>query len=207
MWDWKTDRRVHFAVGLAVCLLAAKWLFTGSLLYSVEAIQGEVTRTVWDDQGNVKSVPVSAFTAGWLPLIFDFAITVMIGIGARVLVGAMSIFSGVKQAASEPSKLSKSGKSEAGKSETEASASGLQLSEQDQMRAAVIDLGRAAAANDVAALEQLRIALRQPQAMRELQAAYQAGDIEAANRLTAELNAMLEPAKAAAKKRGGTNVQ
>jgi hypothetical protein len=93
------------------------------------------------------------------------------------------------------------------KSETEASANGLQLSEQDQMRAAVIDLGRAAAANDVAALEQLRIALRQPQAMRELQAAYQAGDIEAANRLTAELNSMLEPAKAAAKKRGGTNVQ
>jgi hypothetical protein len=197
MWDWKNDRRVHFAIGLAVCLLAIKWLFTGSLLYSVEVIQGEVTKSVWDDMGNVKSVPVSTFLEGWLPLIFDFAITAFVAIGARVLVGGLSIFSGVQGVINGQVKP-----------KVEPAEAVVQpVGEQEQMRAAVIDLGRAAAANDAVALEQLRIALRQPQALRELQDAYRVGDIDAANRLTAELNAMLEPGKAAATRKRGGNVQ
>lgn len=94
-WDWKNDKRLHAAIGVAVVVLALKWMFTDSLLRSVEVLQGNVTRDQWDNNV-VTSVPVSTFLEGWLPLIYDGVVWLLVAVGSRVLFGAISGYTAVK---------------------------------------------------------------------------------------------------------------
>jgi hypothetical protein len=171
-WDWKNDRRIHFAVGLAVLVLACKWLITGSLLRSIEVLQGGVTTSVWDDMGNVKSVPVSTFMEGWLPLIFDFAVTLIVAIGAKIVAGSLTLFGGVRSTVSSPVVQA----NEAVPSDEKA-----------QALAWAQQLAIAAGANDKAAGDELWAKLRDYQLRKEIAAAVASGDMVAADSLLAEL--------------------
>ncbi len=64
------DKRVRFAIGLAVVLLAIKWLFSDSLLFAMSTIE----------EGNTGSA-----TTAFLPLVLDFFIGALVAIGAWVI--------------------------------------------------------------------------------------------------------------------------
>ncbi len=70
MSAWFADRRVQFAIGLAVVLVAAKWLFTGSLLYTADTLESGETGSV---------------TTAVVPLVLDILVGALIGIGAWVV--------------------------------------------------------------------------------------------------------------------------
>ena len=174
------DRRVQFAIGLAVVLLAVKWLFTGSLLMAADAI----------DEGKTGSVTTAA-----LPLVLDFVVGAMIAIGAWVvdLGGVLLGRIAGSAAASAPGGIS-------------GAAGVLIANDADAMRSNVIALGNAVAINEADSIEPLMTMIRQPFAIRELSEAYTSGDIERAERLNAELKKMhgagAAPSTAVAGKRG-----
>jgi hypothetical protein len=171
-WDWKNDRQIHFAIGLAVLVLACKWLITGSLLRSIEVLQGGVTTNVWDSTGNVESVPVSTFLEGWLPLIFDFVITLVVAIGAKIVAGSLTLFGGVRSTVSAPV--------------VEVS-DAVPSDEKAQALAWAQQLAIAAGANDKAVGDEVWAKLRDYQLRKEIAAAVAKNDMESADSLLAEL--------------------
>ncbi len=76
MGNWKTDRRVQLAVGLAVVFVAAKWLFSGSLFYAAV----DMTAQPADGQTSA-GLTISAL----LPIVFDLAIGGIIFLGSYAI--------------------------------------------------------------------------------------------------------------------------
>lgn len=189
-WDWKNDRRVQFAVGLAIVLVAAKWLFTGSLMSDVEVMRGQVTEQVMDEDGALKSVPVPT-SAGAISIAMDFLIGVLVTIGAWVLNLGGLIMGKLTNSTTSPSLADESPPP---------------VSEDEKTRKLAIALAAAAQSNELDQLEALRIQLRLPMAMDELRDAYQAGDLTAAGTLNAELQTLIagpKPTTAASKRKAG----
>ena len=188
-WDWKNDRRVQFAVGLAIVLVAAKWLFTGSLMSDVEVMRGQVTEQVMDEDGSLKSVPVPT-SAGVISIAMDFLIGALVTIGAWVLNLGGLLVGRLTNSTTSPSLADESPP----------------VSEDEKTRKLAIALAAAAQSNELDQLEALRIQLRLPMAMDELRDAYQAGDLTAAGTLNAELQTLIagpKPVTAASKRKAG----
>lgn len=185
-----SDRRVQFAVGLALLLLAVKVMFTGSLLSSIEVMRGNVTEAVRADDGTMTRVTVPA-SQGMLEIAFDAIVTIVAGIGGYALTAIVLLFSRLQSMATPV--------------ETTISSSiepPVSVDSDSGLRKAVIALGEAAATNDLEAMERLRVQIRKPFAMESLNEAYREGNTTAAAVLVAELNKMHE-ATPAAKKKGG----
>ncbi len=191
MDNWKTDRRVQLAIGLAVVFVAAKWLFTGSLFYAA------VDMTAAPSEGQTKSG--IAFSA-LIPVVFDLAIGAFIGIGAYVINLAELLVGRVRSLVGQPEPIT-----HAATTVSAAAVESVSLDSPGSMRSAVMALGDAAASNDLDQLEKLRKQIRKPYALAELNDAYSKGDTAAAADLVDELNRMIESAPTSAKKKGGSS--
>jgi multisubunit Na+/H+ antiporter MnhC subunit len=191
-WDWKNDRRMQFAVGLALLVMGISWLFTGDLLYSINILRGEAVRERIDNDGNVSSVPVPTSVAV-TSLVVDFAVGAIVAIGAWVLNLGGIVYS---KLAGSPSSQPVADKS---------TVMPVAESEDDRTRKLVVALATAAQANDREKMDALRIELRLPKAMDELQEAYRAGDLELAASLNAELQEMIAGPKTTPKRKGVAN--
>lgn len=192
MDNWKTDRRVQLAIGLAVVFVAAKWLFTGSLFYAA------VDMTAAPSEGQTKSG--IAFSA-LIPVVFDLAIGAFIGIGAYVI-NLAELLVGRVRSLVDPNTGQQTAAAVAAPAST---AEPVSLDSPGSMRSAVMALGDAAASNDLDQLEKLRKQIRKPYALAELNDAYSKGDTAAAADLVDELNRMIESAPTSAKKKGGSS--
>jgi hypothetical protein len=184
MWEKvKSDRRVQFAVGLAVVLVAAKWLFTGNLFYAA------IDMTTAPSEGQTKAgLTLSAI----MPIVVDVVVGVLVAIGTYVFNIGEYLFGRVQNARSPSPDTSHASESAPADSSTD-------------MRAAVIALGDAAAMNDIESLERLRVRIRKPYALFELQQAYEKNDLDTVGELVVELNKMhgaTAVAKTASKKGG-----
>lgn len=192
-WDWKNDKRLHAAIGVAVVVLALKWMFTDSLLRSVEVLQGNVTRDQWDNNV-VTSVPVSTFLEGWLPLIYDGVVWLLVAVGSRVLFGAISGYTAVKSLVNKQSVVAS------------VESQSVAIDEVAQGQKLVADFVVAAQKNLPAQLEECRVQLRKPEALFELNEAYEKGDLEKAALLSTELQSLIGPVPVAVpKKRASSN--
>lgn len=194
MINWKTDRRVQFAVGLAVVFVAAKWLFTGSLFYAAV----DMTAKPADGQTSA-GVTFSAL----LPVVFDLVIGGIIFVGGYAINLAEIVFGRVKTLLDPETGQPQSSASLAGPSSVETSQ--VSLDSPASMKRAVDQLGDAAAVNDLELLEKLRKQIRKPYAMAALTEAYSRGDTEAAATLVDELNKMLDAPVARGKKGNGAS--
>ena len=87
--NWKSDKRIHFAVGVVLIFLGINWLFSGSLFCAI----AETADPTMDDQGQRLSSPI----ATWLPIIFDFLVGICIGVGAYFVQAVSWIFSGASR--------------------------------------------------------------------------------------------------------------
>lgn len=197
MWErLKTDRRIQFAVGLAVVLVLAKWLFTGSLFYAAVDVQ----RVPADGQTSA-GVTVSAL----LPLVVDLVVGVLVSIGLWIMNAGEWLFGRVRsdmQASAHPQSPLHADTSQVASSPPVPSVLvGLQGLNQE----IVLDLGRAALSNDQEKLELIRWQLRKPQAIKELAEAYDQGDADTVQARKAELDAMLGVATKQARKGGASN--
>lgn len=191
MINWKSDRRVHFAIGLAVVFIAAKWLFSNSLFYAA------VDMTSKPAEGQTSAgVTLSAL----LPVVFDLLIGGIIFIGGYAVNLAEIVFGRVKQLA-DPN----TGQPVAsvGTAAPAAAAEAVSLDSPNSMKRAVDSLGDAAAMNDLELLEKLRKQIRKPYALAALNEAYTKGDTEAAAALVDELNRMHDSPVARGKKGSG----
>lgn len=174
MWNWKNDRRIQFAIGLAVVLVGVKWLFTGTPLFAIGDLQAAPA------EGQSKA---SATATALLPVVVDLVVGVLVAVGAWVVNLAGMIFSRV--------------------SGSEAPASSVEADSSSKARQTVLDFARAAARNDLVAMESLRVQLRRPEALAEYRDACEAGDVEAASRLNEELAKLIGGSvPAVTKKRG-----
>ena len=195
MNNWKTDRRVQLAIGLAVVFVAAKWLFTGSLFYAA------VDMTQKPAEGQTSAgLTVSAL----LPIVFDLVIGGLIFVGGYAINLAEMLFGRVKQLIDPdtgqpvaPTVMS----SMAGPSATVDPAP-VSLDSPGSMKKAADSLIDAVAANDVDKTERLIIQIRKPYALAELTEAYTKGDTDAAASLVSELNRMQSIVPTAGKKKG-----
>ena len=191
MINWKTDRRVHLAIGLAVVFVAAKWLFTGSLFYAA------VDMTAKPAEGQTSAgLTLSAL----LPIVFDLAVGVLIFVGGYAINLFDLLFGRVRQLVdpdtSQPQAVS-------GVAGVTASESAVSLDSPNSMKRAVDALGDAAAMNDLDQMEKLRKQIRKPYALAALNEAYSKGDTEAAAALVDELNRMHDSQPARGKKGNG----
>jgi hypothetical protein len=181
--NWKTDRRVHLAIGLAIVFVGAKWLFTGSLLYAA------VDMTAKPAEGQTSAgVTFSAL----LPVLFDLVIGGIIFLGGYAINLADIVFNRARQIVSPDTGQTVAVPPTSSEPLVD-SASG--------MRQAILSLGDAAASNDLESIERLRIQIRKPYALASLSEAYGKGDTAAAAELVAELNKMHDVP--AAKRKGG----
>lgn len=177
MWERiKNDRRFQFAIGLAVVLVAVKWLFTGTPLFAIGDLQAAPA------EGQTKA---GATVSALLPVVVDVAVGALVAVGAWVVNLAGMIFSQVSGSKSDSSP-----------------AVDVAVNSADKTRQAVIDFARAAAKNDREAMESLRVQLRRPEAIAEYRDACEAGDVEAVSRLNEELAKMIGGGVATTKKRG-----
>jgi len=192
--NWKTDRRVHLAIGLAVVFVAAKWLFTSSLFYAA------VDMTAKPAEGQTSAgLTLSAL----LPIVFDLAVGALIFIGGYAINLFDLLFGRVRQLVdpdtSQPQAVS-------GVAGVTASESAVSLDSPNSMKRAVDSLGDAAAMNDLDQMEKLRKQIRKPYALAALNDAYSKGDTEAAATLVDELNRMHDSQPVRGKKgNGATN--
>lgn len=192
MINWKTDRRVHFAIGLAVVFIAAKWLFSNSLFYAA------VDMTSKPAEGQTSAgVTLSAL----LPVVFDLLIGGIIFIGGYAVNLAEIVFGRVKQLV-DPNTGQPVANVSAAANPT-AAAEAVSLDSPNSMKRAVDSLGDAAAMNDLDLLEKLRKQIRKPYALAALNEAYTKGDTEAAAALVDELNRMHDSPVARGKKGSG----
>jgi hypothetical protein len=193
--NWKTDRRVHFAVGLAIVFVAAKWLFTGSLFYAAV----DMTAKPADGQTSA-GVTFSAL----LPVVFDLLIGGIIFIGGYAINLAEIVFGRVRTLVDSGGANTKADGLEG--HPTDAASQAVSLDSPASMKRAVDQLGDAAAVNDLELLEKLRKQIRKPYAMAALTEAYSRGDTEAAAVLVDELNKMLDtPVQSKRKGNGASN--
>ena len=189
-WDWRNDRRLHAALGLAIILLAAKVMFTDTWTESVKVVSGstKVVESV-DVDGNVKAIPVSVFTDGWLPMLLDLAYGVLVFIGGKFLAGALmgadlirSTVTGKPNAppAVEPASLDVT---------------------TDDFREYI----KATKVNDADSVNQYRIKIRKPDACRELNQACIEGDFVKGDAIYAELKQLFDVSPVPAKQKRGSN--
>ncbi len=167
--DWKNDRRVQFAIGLAIVFVGLRWLFTGNLFFAAVDMSAEPAN------GQTRAgVTINAV----LPVLIDVFVGSLIAVGAWMINLSELIVGKLKGSLSPP------------QAEPTAAVASMPSAE-DRMRSLVIDLGRAAWENDLEKLEALRWQIRKPQAIAELSAAYDANDMETAASRKAELDKML----------------
>lgn len=184
MWDWKNDKRVKFAIGVAVTAIAVKWLFTGTPLFAIFDFQAA------PEDGQTKS---GVAIAAVLPVVIDLVVGIFVGVGAWV----MNIGEVIAGFVSSRVHAVDSGSATAGAPV---------LSEDSLTKKLVVEFASAAQVNDLQQLEALRVQLRMPMAMDELQAAYRAGDLESASTLNTELQTLItgpKPLSASAKRKAG----
>lgn len=165
--NWKNNKTLQFAVGVTVLIIAVRLVVSGTVLAAYEAMQPA-------EDGQTKSVSVLGVL--W-PIVFESicwigasAITYAIG-GWRLLAGQLS-------------KLFPDKNAQPNAAQSTASPAGDQTN-------ITLELGRAAARGDTAEVNRLKALHRRPYAMRELVAAYEAEDLDAAAKLTAELNTLI----------------
>lgn len=175
-WDWKNDKRLHAAIGLAVVVLALKWMFTDSLLRSVEVLQGNVTRDQWDNNV-VTSVPVSTFLEGWLPLIYDGVVWLLVAVGSRVLFGAISGVTAVKSLVQKQSAVV----------DVKTQSVEAVVDTEGQLRSYVLSLGECAAQNDRTNGDLFWGKIREHRVREAFREAAASGDLETADAMLSEL--------------------
>lgn len=168
MQKWLEDRRVLFAIGLAVTLLAIKWLFSDTLLSAADTIE----------EGKTGSA-----TTAILPFLLDGFVTIMVAIGTRVAFGALFV-AGRLQTALSPT--------ENPAQPTATAAAPIQTTAAPQSLAALRDeLADAVAANDRPRENDARRRLRLPFAMAEMNAAYAEGNTKLGRQLSDEVEQLI----------------
>lgn len=155
--DWKNNVRVQIAVGVAVIVLAVRWLFAPTLQDAALAYS-----TPAPAEGQLAD-PVSGLALIW-PAV-EIVLAVLAGIGAYVINLGEWLFSKIQTQASPT------------KQQTVATSP-------DEIQR---DLIQAIATNDQAARARLEPMVRGPEAISELTAAVATGDFETAEAKLAEL--------------------
>lgn len=181
MINWKSDKRVHLAIGIAIAFVGAKWLFTGNLFYAVADVMQKPA------EGQTK---VGLTFTALLPIVFDVVIGGLIAVGAysvnlaELLFGRARQLIDKNQVATSPPDPSPHVAAVVGVDPS--------LDSPIAMKRAVDALGDAAAENDREQIEKLLKQIRKPYALAALTEAYGKGDTEAAAALVSELNGMLD---------------
>jgi len=188
--NWKTDRRVQFAIGLAVVLVAAKWLFTGDLFYAAV----DMTQQPADGQ-----TQTGVASSAVLPILVDILVGGLVFVGGWVLNLGELLIGRIQTAINPPAQLAAS----QAVSQSSNRDAVVAVDMAGTLRQSVISLGDAAAINDLDAMERLRVQIRKPFALAALNEAYGKGDTDAASLLVAELNKMHE--SASTKRKGVSN--
>lgn len=177
--DWKNNKRIQIAVGLAVVVLAFRWLFSNTLSDAALAYS-----TPPLDEGQVGD-PATALAMIW-PFV-ELAMVILGAIGLYVLNLGDWIWSQMKGVAdSEVSIKSIAPATE--KTTTNVNPEVMQR-----------NLARAVAMNDDAEIGRLRVLVRRPYALGELVDAVNENDFSKAETLFGELRGMYPPATGEAK--------
>lgn len=157
--QWQNNRKVQFAVGVTVIVLAIRWLLTGDLLYAVEAAQPPA-------EGEVKSI--SFLNALW-PLLVETCVIV----GSSVIAWALGIWSRVVDLFD--------GDGQTPPTPVVEPATGLSKDK-------ILELGRAAVSGDSVRVAELVKEIRTPHIIAaEMQEAVIAGNLARIKELTSEL--------------------
>lgn len=177
--DWKNDKRIHFAIGLAVTLLAIKMLFfPDNLFYAVEAFGTPDLNSEGVPEAGQEHVGIGF--EGILPLIVDFFVTAMVFIGGWIIATTVNIWSAVS------GKLSTPTVSPASFAPVRSNPSNTSL------ETIKTSLAQAAALNNEKELLKIAKMIRRPYAIAQLNEALEKGDSEGAKRLFEELNVSLK---------------
>lgn len=168
MRNWKDNRRVQVAVGIAIVFLGARWLFSPSLQDAALAYNSPPPQ-----DGDVAS-PMTAMAMIW-PVV-EIAIAVFAGIGAYAINLGELLWSKV-QAASSDQELAT------------ADSTGIDPIEIQR------SLVRAVAMNDQEEAKRLKSVVRRPYAISELARAAEEGDFDTVTLRLEELRKMLAEPK------------
>lgn len=171
MQAWRDNKTLRFAVGVTLTVLFIRWLITGDLLFAVQSAAEQPA------EGETKSVAL--LSALW-PMFFE----AMIIVGTAAIAWAFKLWDllyGLLNSASTKANT------QATPTETPESTA----QQPQSVDSLVQGLARAAATNDTATMAKLKVQIRKPYALDELNQAYNEGDSKRAESLTKELNAMI----------------
>lgn len=202
MYDWRKDRRLLGAIGLAVIILGIKWLFTGSLLFDIDVMRGVATRQVVREDGNTAAVPVER-VEGVASVATDFVITALVAVGTWAVNLGEAIYLFVSRGVSRIAHMNDSPPTTATDLPAPVTygsvAASLSVADPEVSRRQdeVLNFARSAASNDKARMEELRIAIRKPRAVEELLEAVAQGDFEIGDVVYSELKELWSGAKEA----------
>lgn len=169
MQSWRENKTLRFAVGVTLTVLLIRWLLTGDLLFAVRSAAEPPA------EGETKSVAL--LSAIW-PMFFE----------AMVIVGTAAIAWAFKLWDLLYGLLNQSQATVATPTATDTPAIAQQPMSVDSL---VQGLARAAATNDTATLNKLKVQIRKPYALDELNQAYNEGDVKRVESLTKELTTMI----------------
>ena len=202
MYDWRKDRRLLGAIGIAVVVLGIKWLFTGSLLFDIDVLRGTATRQIVTEDGKTAAVPVDKIVAV-TDVAHDFIITALVAIGTWTVNLGEAIYLFVSRGVSRIAHMNDSPPTTATDLPAPmtygsvAAAGSVADPEVTKRQGEVLDFARSAASNDKARMEELRIAIRKPRAVEELLEAVGQGDFEIGDVVYSELKELWSGAKEA----------
>ena len=173
MDSWKNNKTLQFAVGVTLVVLLVRWLITGDLLFAAK------TAAEQPQEGETKSVALLGVL--W-PMFFE----AMVILGASAIAWACKLWDwlyGLVNQSTSP-KPSDPATDAAG-------AAAVESQQPMSVDSLVQGLARAAATNDTATMAKLKVQIRKPYALDELAQAYNDGDAKRAEKLTTELNSMI----------------
>jgi hypothetical protein len=165
--DWKNNKRIQIAVGIAVVVLAFRWLFSNTVSNALLAYNEPPL-----EEGSVGD-PMTALAMIW-PFV-ELAMAILGAIGLYVLNAGEWIWAKAQGTSDQPM---------------------LQESTVDSPVASINpeavqrDLARAVAINDTAEVEKLKVLVRRPYALGELVEAVNGGKWDKAEGLFSELRSM-----------------
>ncbi|MCC7334421.1 MAG: hypothetical protein IT422_04975 [Pirellulaceae bacterium] len=172
MEAWKNNKTLQFAVGVTLVVLLVRWLLTGDLLFAAR------TAAEPPQEGETKSVAILSVL--W-PMFFE----AMVILGASAIAWACKLWDWLYGLVNQ---------SDSPQTDPTTSASTTTAIESQQpmsVDSLVQGLARAAATNDTATMAKLKVQIRKPYALDELAQAYNDGDAKRAEKLTTELNSMI----------------
>lgn len=185
MQAWRDNKTLRFAVGVTLTVLLIRWLLTGDLLFAVRSVAEQPA------EGETKSV---ALVSALWPIFFE----AMVIVGTAALAWAFKLWDllyGLVNSASEkPAAVAAAGTSNTAAVAADGTDTAVQPTVTQQpmsVDSLVQGLARAAATNDTAAMNKLKVQIRKPYALDELNQAYNDGDVQRVEKLTKELTGMI----------------